>query len=222
MALEELIVSYNEALFDTDGNRALEVVRRAVAQGTTPEDVLFRVVLPAMDHMVRCVSENLEANLAQHFLTARIAEAVTAELLPKFSRRPAVAGRVVIGTAQGDLHTLGKRIVVGCLRARMLDVTDLGVNVTAERFVGEAIAHEADVIGISALMVHTATGPNGCCRVRQILGERGLEERVKIIVGGAPFRFDPELYRSVGADDWAEDAASAGRVVERLIARGHR
>lgn len=217
MNIEAHIKRYNEAIFDTDRDQALKVVRDAVEQGVTPEAVVFEIVLPAMDLMVKAVSENFEANLAQHFLTARIADAVTTEMIPKFKRSPKVVGRVVIGTAWGDLHTLGKRIVIGCLKARMIEVIDLGVNVPAERFVDEAVARQATVIGISALMVHAATGENGCRKVRQILHERKLEDQIKIIVGGAPFRFNPQMYQAVGADTWAADAVSAGKVVEELL-----
>jgi methanogenic corrinoid protein MtbC1 len=99
----------------------------------------------------------------------------------------------------------------------MVEVTDLGLNVAPERFVDEALAHDAQVIGISSMMVHTATGENGCRRVRQILKERGVEDRIRIAVGGAPYRFDPELYRNVGADAWADNGITAGRVITDLI-----
>ncbi|MBI5820751.1 MAG: cobalamin B12-binding domain-containing protein [Verrucomicrobia bacterium] len=186
-------------------------------QGVSPEDVVFQIVLPAMDLMVDAISKNFDANLAQHFMTARIADMVTAEVVPKFKKMPKVVGRVVIGTAMGDFHTLGKRIVIGCLKARMIDAIDLGVNVPAERFVDEAVAHEAAIIGISALMVHTATGENGCRKVRQILRERQLQDKIKIVVGGAAFRFHPQMFKTVGADTWAADAVTAGKVIENLL-----
>jgi methanogenic corrinoid protein MtbC1 len=132
-----------------------------------------------MDLMIKSISENYDANLAQHFITAQIADSVTAEMIAKFKMAPEITGRVVIGTASGDMHSLGKRIVMGCLRARMVDVKDLGINVQPERFVDEAQAHNAEVIGISAMMVHTARGENGCLRVREILKERGLEDRIR-------------------------------------------
>ena len=99
----------------------------------------------------------------------------------------------------------------------MVEVSDLGVNVPAERFVDAAVAADAQVIAISAMMVHTATGPKGASRVRELLRERGLEERIRLVVGGAPYRFDGELYKSVGADAWAADGVSAGRVIVDLI-----
>jgi methanogenic corrinoid protein MtbC1 len=222
MNLDNYITLYNEAIFDTDLHRALKVVRDAVDQGVTPEEVVFQIVVPAMDLMVRSVSENFDANLAQHFLTARIADEVTAEMIPKFRNLEKGIGRVVIGTAWGDFHTLGKRLVIGCLKARMIDVIDLGINVMAERFVDEAVSREAPIIAISALMVHTATGDNGCRKVRKILQERNLETKIKVIIGGAPFRFSPQLFKTVGADTTAPDAISASKVMEDLLKEARR
>lgn len=215
--LEEIIKAYNEAIFDTDREQALKVIHDAVALGVSPEDVVFKIVIPAIEQMVKSISEDYDANLAQHFMTSQIAAEVTEEMLARFKTAPEVVGRVVIGTAEGDLHSLGKRIVIGCLKAQMIEVVDLGVNVPPERFVDEAIANNAQVIGISAMMAHTARGENGCLSVRQLLKERGMEEKIKIIVGGAPFRFDHDLYRVVQADAWAEDGISAGKIIADLI-----
>ena len=219
--LQQIIAAYNEAIFDTDREQALAVIHQAVAQGVTPEEVVFKIVIPAIEQMVKSISEDLDANLAQHFMTSQIAAEVTEEMLARFRTPPEVIGRVVIGTAEGDLHSLGKRIVMGCLKAQMIQVTDLGVNVAPERFVDQAVARDARVIGISAMMAHTARGENGCLKVRQILRERGLEGRIRIMVGGAPFRFDHELYRVVGADAWAEDGITAGRIITELIKGVH-
>ena len=215
--LDEIIKAYNEAIFDTDREQALKVIHDAVAQGISPEDVIFKIVIPAIEQMIKSISEDFDANLAQHFMTSQIAAEVTEEMLALFKTPPEIVGRVVIGTAEGDLHSLGKRIVIGCLKSQMIETIDLGGNVPPERFVDEAVKHNAQVIGISAMMAHTARGENGCLRVRQILRERGLEGRIRIIVGGAPYRFDPELYKVVGADAWAEDGISAGRIIVDLI-----
>lgn len=215
--LEQIIKAYNEAIFDIDREQALEVIHAAVAQGVSPEEVVFKIIIPAIEQMAGSMGENFDGNLAQHFMTSQIAAEVTEEMLARFKTPPESVGRVVIGSAEGDLHSLGKRIVMGCLKAQMIEVFDLGVNVPAERFVDEAVARNAQVIGISAMMAHTARGENGCLRVRQLLQERGLEGKIKIIVGGAPFRFDHELYRVVHADAWTEDGISAGRAIAGLI-----
>jgi len=213
----EVIAAYNEAVFDTDRGRALQVVQDALAQGVAPEDVLFKVVAPALELMIQTVSGEAEFNLAQHFMASQIAAEVTEAMLSRMAAPPQAIGRVVIGTAPGDFHSLGKRIVVGCLKARMVDAIDLGLDVTAERFVDAAVERGAAVIGISSMMMHTATGPGGCLKVRQLLRERGLEDKIKVAVGGAPYRFDPELYHAVQADAWASDGVMAGRVIADLI-----
>lgn len=215
--LERIVKAYNEAVFETDKEAAFQVVEAALAGGLTAEDVVFKVVIPAVEEMMSNITKDPDANLAQHFMTAQIAAEVTEKMLLKFKHPPEIIGRVVMGTAHGDLHSLGKRIVMGCLKALMVDVVDLGVNVPAERFVDAALAENAQIIAISAMMVHTATGENGASKVRRILHERGLEDRIKLVVGGAPYRFDDALYQTVGADAWAADGVNAGRVIVDLI-----
>ena len=215
--LEQIITAYNEAIFDTDRDRAISVIRDAESRGVSPEDIVFKIVFPAMDLMVKSISENYDANLAQHFLTAQIADVITNEMVAKFKSAPTVTGRVVIGTSYGDMHGLGKKIVIGCLKAHMIEVNDLGLNVRPEKYVDEAVAYNADVIGISAMMVHTARSENGCLRVREILRERSLEDKIKLVVGGAAFRFDHNLYKTVHADAWAEDAITGCKVIGELI-----
>jgi methylmalonyl-CoA mutase cobalamin-binding domain/chain len=215
--IDSIVKAYSEAVFETDKDAAFAVVADALTQGVTPEDVVFKVVIPAVEEMMSSIVKDPDANLAQHFMTAQIAAEVTEAMLRRFSQPPQIIGRLVIGTAYGDLHSLGKRIVTGCLKALMVDVIDLGVNVPAEKFVDEAIRHDAQVIGISAMMVHSALGDNGCRGVRRILQERGLEDRIRIVVGGAPYRFDEAMYKSVGADAWAPDGVSAGKVIADLI-----
>lgn len=215
--LDEVIKAYNAAVLDTDRTRALQIVSDAVAQGVSPEDIVFKVVIPGLDLMIKAISEGFDTNLAQHFMTSQIAASVTEKMLELFQSPPDSVGQVVIGSAAGDLHTLGKRIVIGCLKAQMIDVVDLGVNVSAERFVNEALAHNAQVIGVSAMMVHTARSENGAVKVRKLLKEQGLEHKIKLVVGGAPFRYDPELYKMVQADAWAENGVSALKVIMDCI-----
>jgi len=215
--LQQVLTSYNEAILDTDREKAFRVVHAALGKGISPEKVVFGIVVPAIELMMKSVSANQGVSLAQHFMAAQIASEVVDEMVPRFEKSPEVVGHVVIGAAQGDFHGLGKRIVTGCLKALMVEVTDLGLNVAPERFVDEALAHDAQVIAISAMMVHTARGENGCLGVRRILIERGLEKRIRIAVGGAPYCFNHGLYKVVGADAWAENGITAGRVITNLI-----
>lgn len=216
--LSTLRSEYTDAILDTDRDRALQVIRSAQEAGTTPEEVLGGIVIPAIDALQNADGQDGSISLAQHFMVAQISTAVVDQLLPLFNSPPKAVGRVVIGSAHGDFHGLGKRIVAGCLRARMYEVVDLGLNVPATVFVDAAVSHGCEVIAISSMMVHTASGQMGCRRVRQILRERGLEKEIKVMVGGAPFRYDDGLYREVGADAWAESGPAAGPAIASLVA----
>lgn len=215
--LEAYIQAYNDAVFETDKHAALAVVNNALEAGFSPENIVFQLIIPAVESMMARIEKDPDSNLAQHFMTAQIAADVTERMLAKFSMPPTIVGKVVIGAAYGDLHSLGKRIVIGCLKSLMVEVIDLGVNVAAETFVQEAITHQAQVIAISAMMVHTATSEQGSLKVRSLLQEQGLENQIKIVVGGAPYRFDPTLYTKVGADSWAPDGVTAAKMIVTLI-----
>jgi methanogenic corrinoid protein MtbC1 len=213
--IEQIRNEYNEAIYDTNKVWALKVIHEALKTGISPEDIVFKVVIMSIESMA--LSSAVQANLAQYFMTSLIAEEVIEELIPRFEKKPCVAGCVVIGTSQGDFHGLGKRIVIGCLKAYMVNVIDLGLSVSPENFVEEAIIHNAQVIAISSMMVHTARSENGCLKVREILNGKKLENRIKIIVGGAPYRFDHNLYKVVKADTWAEDGIAAAKIIIELI-----
>ncbi len=209
--------AYYDAVFDTDRDRALAVVKRALDEGVSPEEVIFTIVIPCMEKMIGGMMTDSLVTLSQHFLASQIAEEVADTLIPLFKTAPEMQGHIVIGTSFGDFHGLGKKIVSGCLRAKMFQVTDLGINVRPERFVEEALAGGAQVIGISSMMVHTAVGEHGPRRVRELLREQGLEDRIRIVVGGAPYRFHDTLYREVGADAWGVTAIEGAEVIARLI-----
>jgi trimethylamine corrinoid protein len=214
--IKTLLDEYNTAIYDTDADLALHLIRTAFQQAVSAEDIVFKVILPSIDSFLSsAVTE--QTSLAQHFLASQVAAEIVEEMLPNFRQSPESIGHVVIGTSPGDYHGLGKRIVIGCLKARMIGVTDLGLNVSAERFVNAALEHDARIIGISSMMVHTARSENGCREVRRILQERGLEGQIKIIVGGAPYRFDEQLYRQVGADAWAENGVDAAGIILGLL-----
>jgi trimethylamine corrinoid protein len=215
--INQSIKLFNEAILDTDREMALKVIHDAIERGVTPEQVVFDIVIPSIETMINSLGEGKEISLAQHFITSQIAAEVTEAMIPKFKKSKEVIGHVVIGTSQGDFHGLGKRIVMGCLKALTIDVTDLGLNVSPERFVEKAVELNAEIIGISSMMVHTARGENACLKVRQILREKNLEDTIKIVVGGAPYRYDTGLYKMVKADAWADNGITAGKVITNLI-----
>ena len=121
-------------------------------------------------------------------------------------------GKVVIGTIKGDLHDIGKNLVGIMLKGAGFEVIDLGHDVEPEAFVDTAVREEAGLIGMSALLTTTMT------RMRDVVGlveSRGLSDKIKVIVGGAPL--SPEFAREIGADDYASDGATAVERVKGLL-----
>jgi 5-methyltetrahydrofolate--homocysteine methyltransferase len=121
-------------------------------------------------------------------------------------------GKIVIGTVQGDLHDLGKNIVVNLLRSEGFEVVDLGINVPAKKFVESIREHKPDVLGLSALL--RATVPEMKIVVEELVKE-GLRDRVKIVVGGLPL--NDEYAKRIGADFYAKDAWLGVEIIKKLV-----
>jgi 5-methyltetrahydrofolate--homocysteine methyltransferase len=122
------------------------------------------------------------------------------------------AGKVVIGTVKGDLHDIGKNLVSIMLKGAGFEIIDLGKDVAAETFIEAAEREGAGIIGMSALL--TTTMPE-MKRVTDLLKERGLDEKIKTIVGGAPLSEDTS--NELGADAYGYDAAVAVERVKILM-----
>ena len=184
----------------------------ALGAGLEPGDILRNALLAGM----AVVGEEFgrrEIFLPDVLLAARAMQAGMEVLKPHLARDGAPpAGRVVLGTVQGDLHDIGKNLVGILLRGAGHEVIDLGTNVPAARFVEAAEGCGARVIGVSALL--TTTMPR-MEEVVALVRERGLAGRVRVIVGGAPVT--KAFADEIGADGWGFDAESAVRRVKALL-----
>ncbi len=184
----------------------------ALAAGVAPGEILREGLLAGM----AVVGEEFgrrEIFLPDVLLAARAMQAGMEILRPLLARDGAPeAGRVVLGTVQGDLHDIGKNLVGILLRGAGWEVIDLGTDVPATRFLEAAESSGARVIGLSALL--TTTMPR-MAEVVALLRERGLSGRVKVVVGGAPVT--QAFADEIGADGWGFDAESAVRRVKILM-----
>jgi 5-methyltetrahydrofolate--homocysteine methyltransferase len=121
---------------------------------------------------------------------------------------------VLIGTVSGDMHDVGKNLVVTMLRGVGFEVRDLGINVPREKFYAEIADFRPDVLGLSSLLTTTMN------EMRAIVAgvkERGLDAQCKVIVGGAPV--SAQFAAQIGADGYAKNAVEAVRLVKQLAAR---
>ena len=119
--------------------------------------------------------------------------------------------KVVMATVKGDLHEIGKNIVITLLNANGYDVLDLGSDVDSLDIIKTAQREKASVIGISSLMTTTMLGQK---EVIDILNDMGLRDKVKVVIGGAPT--NEEWAETIGADGWSKDAPSAVRLIDKL------
>ncbi|MGE5814008.1 MAG: corrinoid protein [Acidobacteriota bacterium] len=201
-----------EGLERGEDQRVSELVRDAIAQQTPPSEILNDGLLVGMAR----VGEQFrvrEIFLPDVLMAARAMYAGLSHLKPLLARDGVpMAGRVVLGTVKGDLHDIGKNLVGIMLEGAGFEVIDLGNDVPPERFVDAAEEHGASVIGLSALLTTTMTGMKD---VVELVRARGLVERIRVIVGGAPV--SEAWAREIGADAYGFDAANAVERVRALV-----
>jgi len=190
------------------------LVQEALDAGESAERVLREGLIPAMDR-VGVRFKNGELYIPEVLLAARAMHAGMAILKPILSKSTeTIAGKVLIGTVKGDLHDIGKNLVVMMIEGGGFDVIDLGIDVPASRFVEAVKEHRPQVVGMSALLTTTMVEMK---KTIQALEEAGQKDRVKIIVGGAPVTED--FAKDIGADGYAPDAAVAVDVVRSWISK---
>ncbi len=188
-------------------------VKAAVAAGDSPADVLSEGLIPGMQELGDLFKDG-QAFLPEILISVRAMKMGLDELQPRLvGQAPLGKGTVVLGTVEGDLHDIGKNLVGMLLRGNGFDVVDLGVDVSAERFVAAAREHGADIVALSALL--TTTTPQ-FKRVIDALEAAGVRAAVKVMVGGAPV--SAALAREVGADGQADDCITAVDEAARLVA----
>lgn len=215
MNLEQAVNSYYAAVYDVSRERANHIVENLLEQNIPPEKIVFEVISPSLDRLIDDFMHK-KVILSQHFVATKISDEIMDRLMPMFQKSEEKNIRVVIGCSKGDFHGLGKKVVIGSLKANMIKTVDLGLNVSAEKFVDEALKIDAHVIGISSMMVHTAIGEDGPKKVRTILEEKNLDHKIKLIVGGAPYKFDEKLYLEAKADDFAGNGLEAVKKIVNL------
>jgi 5-methyltetrahydrofolate--homocysteine methyltransferase len=208
-----ILQEISESLQRGEDDRVGELVRRAVATRTAPEDILNLGLVAGMN-VVGDQFRLREIFLPDVLMAARAMYAGLDVIRPLLARDGVpVAGRIVLGSVQGDLHDIGKNLVGIMLKGAGFDVVDLGHDVPAERFVDAAVEHNASVIGLSALLTTTMTVMQD---VVAIVRARGLGTRLRVIIGGAPV--SEAWAREIGADGYAYDAANAVERVRALVA----
>jgi len=193
-------------------NEAKRLTNELLAAGMKPLDVVEKGLVPGMNSIGEKFKNN-QIFVPEMLIAARAmkeAMAILEPLLVKAGIKPAFTA--VIGTVQGDLHDIGKNLVCMMWKGANFGVVDLGTNVSPEKFVAAAKEHNAQVIGLSALLTTTMPAMKTTIAAVKAAGLTG----VKVVIGGAPIT--NEFATEIGADGFAPDAASAVDVVRKLMA----
>ncbi|HZU27463.1 MAG TPA: corrinoid protein [Bryobacteraceae bacterium] len=201
-----------DAILNGDNVRAGAIARELLDGGEDPLALVTRHMVPAMDEVGRRF-ECEEYFVPELLLAARAMKAALQHIRPLLAAGGVEpAGRVVIGTVKGDLHEIGKNLVSAMLEGGGFEVTDLGADVSPERFIEAAGAKKADIVCLSALL--TVTMPAMKTTI-DAFRNAGIRERVKILIGGAPVT--QQYAEEIGADGYGENASTAVALARRML-----
>ena len=195
----------------SDVEEIKETVDRTLKSGVDPLEIL-NTLNQALDEVGRRYEKG-EYFLSELIMAGVLSTEVTNLLEPHLIRsRRRSLGKVVIGTVRGDIHDIGKNILVMMLRSAGFDVVDLGVDVPAENFANAIEEKQANILGLSALLTSSMDEMK---KVIETIENRGFRNRVKIVVGGRPLT--REFAKEIGADGYAKDAVEGVKVVKDLV-----
>ena len=210
------MVSYDalaEGVMNGDASVVESEVKKALNEGADAQDILAKGLIGGMNVVGERFRDG-DMFLPEVLMSASAMHKgldIVRPLLAKSGRGS--AAKVIMGTVEGDIHDIGKRIVGFLLQGNGFDVIDLGVDLKAEVFIQAIDEHKPDVLGMSALLTTTMLNMG---KVIELLREKGLREKIKVMVGGAPV--SEEFAKSIGADGYAPEAGSAVELVKKLIA----
>jgi trimethylamine corrinoid protein len=201
------------AVIEGDRAAAEALAAKALADALDLHEVIEKGFIPGIQKVGE-LWENGEYFLPELISSAECMKAAMAVLQPAFAAAPAEAfrrGKVVIGTIEGDIHDVGKNLVASMLSANGFDVLDLGADVKLARFIEAAEGTGADLICLSALLTTTMLNQR---RLIEMLKDRGLRGRFKVLVGGAPV--SRKWAADIGADGYGENALAAVKLAVEL------
>jgi 5-methyltetrahydrofolate--homocysteine methyltransferase len=209
----DILNQISEALQQGDDEQVFALTRQAIDASMPPREILDNGLIVGMNVIGEKFRKH-QVFLPDVLLAAKAMYSGMNQLKPLFENQNIPhQGKVVIGTVYGDLHDIGKNLVGIMLKGAGFSVVDLGKNVSAEQFIEAAVKEQATVIGMSALLTTTMIEMK---RVVELLNERGLNGKIRTIVGGAST--SERFAREINADAYGFDAVKAVERVRELIA----
>jgi methylmalonyl-CoA mutase cobalamin-binding domain/chain len=206
----------SEAIVDMDETAAIQMAEEMLDAGTDPLEILEKC-----REGMSIVGERFENGdffLSEMIMAAEIFTQVMDSIRPRLRRSASKSiGKILMGTVQGDVHDIGKNIVIALLEAEGFDVMDLGVDVPPGRFVEAIRKHEPDIVGMSSLLTVAIESTK---QTIDAITEAGLRDKVKIIIGGG--RVDEYARDYLEPDAITDNAAKGVRLCKELLGRAEK
>ena len=200
-----------ESIIQGDAAAALSETRKLLDRGVGPVNIMSEAVTPAMAVVGR-LFENGECFVPELLMAARATKEIFHILRPLLAGTDAgTRAHVVLGTVRGDLHDIGKNLVAAVLEGGGFEVTDLGVDIPADKFVAAVRDKRPQIVGLSALLTSALPAMKA---VIDALHSAGIRDQVKVMVGGAPVT--QVFADSIGADGYGENATASVSLARRL------
>lgn len=210
--MQEIISQINANMKAGKAKIVKQLVTQAIEEGVDAKEILDEGLLAGMTE-IGVKFKNNEVFVPEVLVAARAMNAGIELLKPHLvSESEEDNGVAIIGTVHGDLHDIGKNLVKMMIEGRGITVYDLGTDVAAERFVEAAQEYKADLVCCSALLTTTMTEMP---RIIELFTEKGLRDKVKIMIGGAPVT--QAFCDQIHADGYTPDAASAAELALQFI-----
>jgi 5-methyltetrahydrofolate--homocysteine methyltransferase len=210
--MEEMYTSITEGLIDGNSEKIEKLTREALASGLPAQDILDKGLLKGME-IVGARFKSGEMYIPEVLKCARTMHGAIDVLAPYTTENGGNGrGTIVIGTVQGDLHDIGKNLVGMMCEGAGFDVIDAGIDIKPQAFVDAVEKNDADILAMSALL--TTTMPK-MAETLNMLGEAGLRENLKVMIGGAPVT--ENFANEIGADGFAPNAAAAVDKAKELM-----
>jgi corrinoid protein of di/trimethylamine methyltransferase len=211
---DKLLTGMRQSIIEGAPETAATLAREGLQCGVTALDAIDNGYVPGMEQVGREFARRTMF-LPDMMASAEAMKAAMNILEPELrssGMQRSSAGTVILGTAKGDIHEIGKALVGTLLTANGFKVHDLGVDISGERFAEAAHELKADIVGVSALLTTTMRGQRN---VIEVLMREGLRPRIKVMVGGAPVT--RQWAEEIGADGYAKDAITAVDLARTLM-----
>jgi 5-methyltetrahydrofolate--homocysteine methyltransferase len=210
----DLLKDMAEALYKGDAAKVTALVKQALDAGMSAGEILNNGLIEGMNVVGKDFRDGI-LFVPEVLIAARAMQAGMDLLKPLLAESDVQPmGTMVIGTVKGDLHDIGKNLVAMMMEGAGFQVINLGTDVPAEKFVEAAKKHNADLVGMSALLTTTMVHMKDVIEAFQ---EAGLRDKVKIMVGGAPVT--QKFAEEIGADGYAPNASAAVDKAKELLGK---